>query len=277
MPSGAAAASIAASGGASGAASDSTESSSRAGSHVRSTFIARSAVAAPSHEQSGAEVEPRGEDRPGAIVPTLMYSRPVADSIDRAAPSGARPTRRRAGTSSPTISRSQTNSAQGRLRAANGPPAAGPVPDPTHTRTARPGGRRLQNRRARPGRAAPRAAPGHEVPVAEDHRREDAAGGRREDHELEQERRPAASRPRSAPRSPGAAPRPPSRRRPPGRAAPAYAGRTSYGDDQDEHGQRDAPRDVEGGIRDDRRVDGTIRERRRRGTRARRTEPRRRR
>src|SRR4051812_11813118 len=67
--------------------------------------------------------------------PTLMYSSPVADSIDRlrAVCSAAHDTT--SGNTSPTISRSHTNSAHDPNSAANGPPVApGPIPSPTHVR-----------------------------------------------------------------------------------------------------------------------------------------------
>src|SRR5207249_5710275 len=70
---------------------------------------------------------------PAAIVPTLMYSSPVADSIDRvrAVWTAARETT--SGNNRPTIRRSQTNSAHGPTSTVNGPPPPGPAPVETQT------------------------------------------------------------------------------------------------------------------------------------------------
>ena len=61
-----------------------------------------------------------------------MYSRPVADSIDRVRAVWIAAHDTTSGNTSPTISRSHTNSAHGPNSAANGPPVApGPIPMPT--------------------------------------------------------------------------------------------------------------------------------------------------
>ena len=57
---------------------------------------------------------------PAAIEPTLMYSRPVADSIERVRAVWTDAQQMTSGKTSPTISRSQTNSAHGPTSDAKG-------------------------------------------------------------------------------------------------------------------------------------------------------------
>src|SRR3954454_12886366 len=63
---------------------------------------------------------------PAAIVPTLMYRSPVADSIDRLRAVWTAAHETISGKINPTISRSQTNRAHGPTRTANGPLPPGP-------------------------------------------------------------------------------------------------------------------------------------------------------
>ena len=134
-----------------------------------------------SYEQAGAEIEAGGQDRPGrdrADVDVQQagrgFHRPGARGLDRG------PARRRAGRPSPTMQPQ--------------PDEQRPRPDraPRTGRVGRPGaGRDPGPRTGRAGPRPPRAGRGrsrierrlgelgrHEVPVAEDHRREDAAGRR---------------------------------------------------------------------------------------------------
>ena len=129
----------------------------------------------------------RGSSRPRSS-PTLIYSNPVADSIDRVRAVWTDAQQTMSGKISPTISRSQTNSAHGPTSDENGATSAGPAPVAVHatnsttwsattasrTRASRMSGASGQLRR-------------DEVPVAEDHRREHAADGRADDRELDEQ------------------------------------------------------------------------------------------
>ena len=119
-----------------------------------------------------------------------MYWRPVADSIERVRAVWTAAHDTTSGKIRPTISRSQTKSAYGPVRAANGASSAGPAPvadpDPEQDDLDRDDGeqcpRQEDERRFGQFRR-------DEIPVAEDHRGEDPAGGRCHEGELEQQRR----------------------------------------------------------------------------------------
>ena len=134
---------------------------------------------------------------PAAIVPTLMYSRPVADSIDRDRAVWIAAQLTMSGKTRPTSRRSQTNSAHGPTSAAKAGDPCGPgaEPEPRHEQ------RELHGQRERePAREPHERRLGqprrHEVPVAEDHRGPDAAEHRREG---ERARRAAGRSPRPPP------------------------------------------------------------------------------
>ena len=65
---------------------------------------------------------------PAAIVPTLMYSNPVADSMLRVRAVWTAAHDTTSGKIRPMMRRSQTNSAHGPTSDANGPTSAGPAP-----------------------------------------------------------------------------------------------------------------------------------------------------
>src|SRR6185503_7902990 len=69
---------------------------------------------------------------PAAMVPTLMYSRPVADSIDRVRAVWTAAQLTINGKTRPTSRRSQTNNAQGPASAANAGVPPGPAPTAIH-------------------------------------------------------------------------------------------------------------------------------------------------
>ena len=143
-----------------------------------------------------------------------MYSSPVADSIERvrAVCTAAHDTI--SGKISPTIRRSQTNSAHGPTSEANGATSAGPAPVPIHAHEQhdldddddQQDARQQDERRLGQLRR-------HQVPVAQDHRREDAADRRADDGQLDEQRgrRRAIRRPRPARRTRASRPRPPAR------------------------------------------------------------------
>ena len=108
---------------------DPVEVGRRRGSSSRSFLL----ISPSSDEQPGAEIEPAARIVPAAIVPTLMYSSPVADSIDRVRAVWTAAHETTSGKISPTIRRSQTNSAHGPTSAANGATSAGPAPVATQT------------------------------------------------------------------------------------------------------------------------------------------------
>ncbi len=131
-----------------------------------------------------------------AMTPTLMYSRPVADSIERVRAVWIAAHDTTSGKTSPTMSRSQTNSAHGpgerRERTAARAGAESDRDDEEHELE-------CDDREEQPGEHHERRLGQlrrHEVPVAEDHRGEHAAGGRRQEQALAEEwdepREPAA-------------------------------------------------------------------------------------
>ena len=136
--------------------------------------------------------DPRpGSSRPRSN-PTLMYSSPVADSIERVRAVCTDAQHTISGKISPTIRRSQTNSAHGPTSEENGATSAGPAPVPTHhtnsttwttTDDQQGAGEQDQRRLGELGR--------DQVPVAQDHRREDPADGRADDRQLDEQREDA--------------------------------------------------------------------------------------
>ena len=118
-----------------------------------------------------------------------MYSRPVADSIERVRAVWTDAQETISGKISPTIRRSQTNSAHGPTSDANGATSAGPAPVPTQAHEQhdldddhdQQGAGEQDERRLGELRR-------DQVPVAQDHRREDAADGRADDGQLDEQR-----------------------------------------------------------------------------------------
>ena len=108
-----------------------------------------------------------------------MYSSPVADSIERVAAVWTAATDTISGKISPTMRRSQTNSAHGPISALNGAPSAGSGAgrDPDHEQHDLEGDDHDQDPRQQDERRL-RQLRRDEVPVAQDHRREHAADGR---------------------------------------------------------------------------------------------------
>ena len=124
-----------------------------------------------------------------------MYSRPVADSIERLRAVWIAAHETTSGKTRPTSRRSQTNWAQGPLSGENGPP---PLPAPRSIEQAEQDdlgddepeqdpAEEDQRRFGQLGR--------HEVPVAQDHRHEDAAGGGRQEQVLAEGRTDRSERP----------------------------------------------------------------------------------
>ena len=118
-----------------------------------------------------------------------MYSSPVADSIERVRAVWTDAQHTISGKISPTIRRSQTNSAHGPTSEENGATSAGPAPVPTHAHEQHDldddhdqqgAGEQDQRRLGQLGR--------DQVPVAQDHRREDPADGRADDRQLDEQR-----------------------------------------------------------------------------------------
>ncbi len=155
--------------------------------------------------------DPRpGSSRPRSI-PTLMYSSPVADSIERVRavwtdaqtrPAG-RPARR-SGAARRTAPTARRATRTARRRPARRP--SRPTP-----RTARPGRRPRQQRPGEQDQRRLGQLGRHQVPVAQDHRREDPADRRADDGQLDEQRarRRAARRPSRARRTAASRPRQP--------------------------------------------------------------------
>ena len=133
---------------------------------------------------------------PDAIVPTLMYRSPVADSMDRLRAVWIAAQQTMSGNTIPTMSRSQTNSAHEPVSALKPAVPDGPRPtavDPTKranwaaTIQVRTREKRMSGAFAQPGR--------DEIPVAKDHRGEHAARRAGQEGQLHEQGNRSTSRP----------------------------------------------------------------------------------
>ena len=246
-------------------ASDSIQSRSTAsGIQPRSFLLMRHSFRQTS--RPAPKYSPAARIVPAAIDPTLMYSRPVADSIDRvrAVWTDAQDT-----TSGKTRPDDQAEPDEERPRPDQrgerrdvGRPGAGRDPGPEQDDLEGDDGEQDPGKQDQRRLGELRR---DQVPVAEDHRREDAADGGAHDSELDEQGRGRRALPppqASAPKTSVAPPRP----GPPTRAAHGRRGRDATGD-QAGHGQ-DAERSqggparaVPGRVDDDRRVAQRVRQR----------------
>src|SRR4051812_41619299 len=133
MPSGPAAASISRRTGWGARAVASIQSRSASpGDQLRSLLAIRASpvdgVGVDQTSRPAPKYNPAARIVPAAMVPTLMYRSPVADSIDRVRAVWTAAQLTMSGNTSPTSRRSHTNSAQGPTSAANAGVPAGPAP-----------------------------------------------------------------------------------------------------------------------------------------------------